>query len=128
MFDRLTSVQTDLAQVIPEDLRSDTLGELGMFYSLAPFAFIGGSLVPHGGQNPLEAAKLGCPLLIGPHTDNFAEIAAALEQAEAARLLVVARPLHRLRQPLSEKAVQEEPQQREKRDQRSQLDHACSFI
>ncbi|HEY1961094.1 MAG TPA: 3-deoxy-D-manno-octulosonic acid transferase [Rhizomicrobium sp.] len=51
---------------------ADTLGELGLFYRLAKFAFIGGSLVPHGGQNPLEAARLGCGVLAGPHTENFA--------------------------------------------------------
>jgi 3-deoxy-D-manno-octulosonic-acid transferase len=58
---------------------ADTLGELGLFYRLAGLALIGGSLVPHGGQNPLEAARLGCVPLFGPHTGNFAEITAALE-------------------------------------------------
>ena len=53
---------------------ADTLGELGLFYRLARAAFIGGSLVPHGGQNPLEPARLGCPVIVGPHTWNFAEI------------------------------------------------------
>ena len=51
---------------------ADTIGELTMFYRLAPFAFIGGSLVPHGGQNPLEAARLDRPVMAGPYTDNFA--------------------------------------------------------
>ena len=64
---------------------ADTLGELGLFYRLAWVALIGGSLVPHGGQNPLEAARLGCPILLGPHTANFAEVAARLLQAGAAR-------------------------------------------
>ena len=50
---------------------ADTLGELGLFYRLAPFAFVGGSLVPHGGQNPLEPARLSCAVLAGPHTENF---------------------------------------------------------
>jgi 3-deoxy-D-manno-octulosonic-acid transferase len=63
----------------------DTLGELGLFYRLAAIALVGGSLVPHGGQNPLEPARLGCPLLLGPHTHNFADIAARLVQAGAAR-------------------------------------------
>ncbi len=63
---------------------ADTLGELGSFYRVAMAAFIGGSLVPHGGQNPLEAARLGCPTLFGPHTWNFAEITAALERQGAA--------------------------------------------
>jgi 3-deoxy-D-manno-octulosonic-acid transferase len=52
----------------------DTLGELGLLYRLAPVAFVGGSLVPHGGQNPLEPARLGCAVLVGPHTHNFAEV------------------------------------------------------
>lgn len=50
---------------------ADTIGELGLFYRVAPFAFVGGSLVPHGGQNPLEAARLGLAVLAGPYTDNF---------------------------------------------------------
>ena len=55
-------------------LVADTLGELGLFYRLADLAFIGGSLVPHGGQNPLEAARLGCPVVVGPHIHNFVEV------------------------------------------------------
>ncbi len=55
-------------------LVADTLGELGLWYRLAQVAFVGGSLVAHGGQNPLEPARLGCPVLVGPHTWNFAEI------------------------------------------------------
>ena len=52
---------------------ADTLGELGLFYRAAPFAFLGGSLIPHGGQNPLEPARLGTAVLTGPHTHNFDE-------------------------------------------------------
>ena len=62
---------------------ADTLGELGLFYRLCPIAFIGGSLIPHGGQNPLEAAKLGCATIVGPHTENFADIVATLEGSGA---------------------------------------------
>lgn len=50
---------------------ADTMGELGLFYRLARFSFVGGSLIRHGGQNPLEPAKLGCAVLAGPHTFNF---------------------------------------------------------
>jgi 3-deoxy-D-manno-octulosonic-acid transferase len=50
---------------------ADTMGELGLFYRLAPIAFIGGSFVPHGGQNPLEPARLHCAVMAGPHTSNF---------------------------------------------------------
>jgi 3-deoxy-D-manno-octulosonic-acid transferase len=47
-------------------------------------ALVGGSLVPHGGHNPLEPARLGCPILLGPHGWNFAEIRARLVQAGGA--------------------------------------------
>ncbi|HEX4078102.1 MAG TPA: 3-deoxy-D-manno-octulosonic acid transferase [Rhizomicrobium sp.] len=50
---------------------ADTIGELPLFYTIAPFAFIGGSLIPHGGQNPLEAAGLERAVMAGPYTDNF---------------------------------------------------------
>ena len=53
---------------------ADTVGELGLIYRLAPAVFIGGSLVRHGGQNPVEAAKLRTAILHGPHVWNFAEI------------------------------------------------------
>ena len=62
----------------------DTLGELGIFYRLANIVFMGGSLVPHGGQNPVEAARLDCALLHGPHVANFAEIFADLRANGAA--------------------------------------------
>jgi 3-deoxy-D-manno-octulosonic-acid transferase len=64
---------------------ADTLGELGLFYRLARVCLVGGSLVPHGGQNPLEPARLGCPILLGPHTWNFAEPVARLLAAGGAR-------------------------------------------
>ena len=63
---------------------ADTMGELGLIYRLAPVVFVGGSLVRHGGQNPIEAAKLGAAILHGPHVWNFAEIYAALDQAHGA--------------------------------------------
>ncbi|HVV94946.1 MAG TPA: 3-deoxy-D-manno-octulosonic acid transferase [Hyphomicrobiales bacterium] len=63
---------------------ADTIGELGLFYRTADLAFLGGSLVPHGGQNPIEPAKLGAAILHGPHVGNFAAIYAALDEAGAA--------------------------------------------
>ncbi|WP_149538471.1 3-deoxy-D-manno-octulosonic acid transferase [Siccirubricoccus phaeus] len=69
---------------------ADTLGELGLFYRLAGVCLVGGSLVPHGGQNPLEPARLGCPILIGPHHWNFAEPAAALLAEGGARAVTEA--------------------------------------
>jgi 3-deoxy-D-manno-octulosonic-acid transferase len=47
------------------------MGELGLWYRLARVAVIGGSFIPHGGQNPTEAARLGVPVLFGPHMENF---------------------------------------------------------
>jgi len=62
----------------------DTLGELGLWYRLAPVAFVGRSLVPPGGgQNPLEPARLGCAVVVGPHTGNFDAHVALLRAAEA---------------------------------------------
>jgi 3-deoxy-D-manno-octulosonic-acid transferase len=63
---------------------ADTVGELGLLYRLAPVVFMGGSLVPHGGQNPIEPAKLGAAILHGPHVWNFAEIYGALDSAHGA--------------------------------------------
>jgi len=62
----------------------DTLGELGLFYRLAGIAFVGGSLVPSGGHNPLEAALLDCAVLHGPDMSNCAAIARDLAAAGAA--------------------------------------------
>jgi 3-deoxy-D-manno-octulosonic-acid transferase len=56
----------------------DTIGELAGFYSLGTFAFLGGSLVPLGGHNPVEAAQRGLPVVFGPHMTNFRDIAAIL--------------------------------------------------
>ncbi len=63
---------------------ADTLGELGLFYRLAPIVFMGGSLASHGGQNPIEAIRLGAAVLHGPHVWNFAEIYSALDEAHGA--------------------------------------------
>jgi 3-deoxy-D-manno-octulosonic-acid transferase len=50
---------------------ADTIGEIGLFYALAPVAFVGGSLVGRGGQNPVEPIKLGAAVLTGPNWHNF---------------------------------------------------------
>ena len=63
---------------------ADTFGELGLIYRVAPVVFVGGSLVAHGGQNPIEAAKLGAAIVHGPHVANFAEIYAELDAAHGA--------------------------------------------
>jgi 3-deoxy-D-manno-octulosonic-acid transferase len=64
---------------------ADTIGELGLFYALAPVAFIGGSLVPHGGQNPVEAIKLGTAVLTGPNWKNFTDSYTQLLKAGGAK-------------------------------------------
>ncbi len=66
---------------------ADTIGELGIFYRLAPIVFMGGSLVPHGGQNPIEPAKLDSAILYGPHVANFVEIYDQLSRARGAALV-----------------------------------------
>jgi len=57
---------------------ADTIGELGIFYKLAPVAFIGGSLHNRGGQNPIEAVRQDAAVLVGPHWHNFADAYGAL--------------------------------------------------
>lgn len=65
----------------------DTIGELGTFYGLAPVAFIGGSLIPHGGQNPIEAVRRGAAVLTGPHTHNFTDAHIALGRTKGVLLV-----------------------------------------
>lgn len=63
----------------------DTIGDLGACYPMADAVFIGGSLVPEGGHNPIEPAVAGIPVLFGPHMEDFAEIAAQLIDCGGAR-------------------------------------------
>lgn len=63
---------------------ADTLGEMGLWYRLAPLVVMGGSFVGKGGQNPLEAARLGAAVVMGPDMANFAQIADRLITAGAA--------------------------------------------
>jgi 3-deoxy-D-manno-octulosonic-acid transferase len=69
----------------------DSLGEMFAYYLAADCALIGGSLLPYGGQNLIEACAVGCPVLLGPHTENFKQVAeesitqgAALRVSDAA--------------------------------------------
>jgi 3-deoxy-D-manno-octulosonic-acid transferase len=66
-----------------EVLLLDTLGELASVYSLATLVFVGGSLVPTGGHNVLEAAVYGKAVIVGPHMHNFQEIADIFRAADA---------------------------------------------
>ncbi|WP_072372827.1 glycosyltransferase N-terminal domain-containing protein [Hyphomicrobium sp. NDB2Meth4] len=63
---------------------ADTIGELGTLYALAPIAFIGGSLVERGGQNPIEAVRHGAAVLTGPHWQNFRDAYRTLLRHEGA--------------------------------------------
>jgi 3-deoxy-D-manno-octulosonic-acid transferase len=64
---------------------ADTLGELGLMYRLGPIVFMGGSLASHGGQNPIEAIRLGAAIVHGPHVWNFADLYAALDAGRGAQ-------------------------------------------
>jgi 3-deoxy-D-manno-octulosonic-acid transferase len=102
---------------VTPDLRTDiyvadTIGELGLFYRLAHVVFMGGSIVEHGGQNPIEAAKLARPILHGPHVWNFADIYAALDAARGAEEVenighLAMRVAELLQDPAKRKAVGE---------------------
>ena len=63
----------------------DSLGEMALYYALADVALLGGSFLPLGGQNLIEAAACGCPVVMGPHTFNFSEAAQLAQAAGAAR-------------------------------------------
>ena len=77
-FDNIQAMQADV-------WLGDTLGEMSMYYSLADVALLGGSFEKFGGQNLIEAAACGCPVLMGPHTFNFLEAAELAEAAGAAQ-------------------------------------------
>ena len=63
----------------------DSMGEMPLYYGMAHAALLGGSFEPLGGQNLIEAAACGCPVVMGPHTFNFAEAADNAERAGAAQ-------------------------------------------
>ncbi|NDU85507.1 MAG: 3-deoxy-D-manno-octulosonic acid transferase [Ferrovum sp.] len=66
-------------------LLGDSMGEMTTYFQLSQFALMGGTLLPLGGQNLLEALAVGCPVLLGPHTYNFSEATAGALAAQAAR-------------------------------------------
>jgi 3-deoxy-D-manno-octulosonic-acid transferase len=77
----------------PEALRPgtvlllDSIGELASVYSVASLAFIGGSLVPSGGHNPLEPAQFAVPILMGPHYENFRSMVEVLRSVQAIEIV-----------------------------------------
>jgi len=93
---KLSYVRRSDNRPVPADCRvllGDSMGEMTAYYAACDLAFIGGSLLPYGGQNLIEACAAGCPLLFGPHMYNFAEASsqalaagAAIEVVDAAAL------------------------------------------
>jgi 3-deoxy-D-manno-octulosonic-acid transferase len=75
------AIEAALSVNTPNVWLGDSLGEMALYYGLADVALLGGSFEPLGGQNLIEAAACGCPVVMGPHTFNFAD---AAEQALAA--------------------------------------------
>ncbi|MBV9330585.1 MAG: 3-deoxy-D-manno-octulosonic acid transferase [Alphaproteobacteria bacterium] len=89
---------------IPEKSSSvyvaDTMNELGLFYRLGRVAFVGGTLVPVGGHNPLEPAKLECPVLAGPHIANSRTAFEAIFAAQGMGPVSTARDIARCTEPI----------------------------
>lgn len=80
-------VRRSAGAAVPDDVGvvlGDTLGELTTYYAAADVAFVGGSLLPLGGQNLIEAIAVGTPTIVGPHTFNFADATAEAVAAQAA--------------------------------------------
>ncbi|MBY6202951.1 3-deoxy-D-manno-octulosonic acid transferase [Maritalea mobilis] len=79
------------ADELPDDeanvYLADTIGELGLWYRIAPISFVGGSMTPVGGHNPFEPAALGSAILHGPYVTNFVDIYQRLTEAKAAWLI-----------------------------------------
>lgn len=85
----------------------DTIGELAKFYALADLAFVGGSLIPHGGQNLLEPAYYGKPMCFGKHMENFAALADDFVSSGAARVVLGPEELEALFLMKDERALEE---------------------
>jgi 3-deoxy-D-manno-octulosonic-acid transferase len=115
-FVRRTQRPADGAQSTPPVIILDTVGELSNAYRAADVAFVGGSLIPRGGHNVLEPPLAGVPVLFGPHTANFREAVALVEENELGEMTpdeaALARALQRwlgdaaLRQATRDKARQ----------------------
>jgi 3-deoxy-D-manno-octulosonic-acid transferase len=91
----LPAAVTSTAAPVPTVVILDTIGELAMLYAVADVVFVGGSLVPMGGHNVLEAAQRRKPVLVGPHTGNFRESVGLLESVGAALVVRDASELSR---------------------------------
>jgi 3-deoxy-D-manno-octulosonic-acid transferase len=83
----LPTIRRPTRRALPTPGSATRIGEMPLYYALADVALLGGSYAPLGGQNLIEAAACGCPLLMGPHTFNFAAAADDAIAAGAARRL-----------------------------------------
>ena len=61
---------------------ADTIGEMGIWYEIAPIVFIGGSLIPHGGQNFMEPSRCRDAVIVGPHMHNFTDAMTRAKHAD----------------------------------------------
>jgi 3-deoxy-D-manno-octulosonic-acid transferase len=94
----------------------DSMGEMAMYYALADIALLGGSFEPLGGQNLIEAIAAGCPVVMGPHTFNFAEACNTAQEMRAAlrctdMAQAVATAVHTVQSPQQISALQQQGQQ-----------------
>jgi 3-deoxy-D-manno-octulosonic-acid transferase len=80
----------DFANLAGGVLLIDTIGELAALYALADLAFVGGSLVPHGGHNIIEPAQHGVAIVVGNHTENFRDIVSLFQSRNAVRIVGMA--------------------------------------
>ncbi len=88
---RLSQWRQSPAELLTDTvLLVDSVGELSALYSLAHVAFVGGSLVPRGGQNPLEPTRYGVPVVMGEHFENFRSVVAAMQEAGAITIVTAA--------------------------------------
>lgn len=79
--------QAQMPEPETQVLLADTMGEMGLWYRLAPVTFVGGSLVEMGGHTPFEPASLSTAILHGPHVDNFAPAYATFGAASGSRAI-----------------------------------------
>jgi 3-deoxy-D-manno-octulosonic-acid transferase len=86
-FLKRTETKAEGVNLAPEVILIDTIGELSSLYAISDLAFVGGSLVDHGGQNILEPAAFGIPVLFGPYTHNFREASRLLLEQKGAFLV-----------------------------------------
>jgi 3-deoxy-D-manno-octulosonic-acid transferase len=98
--------ESAIEPVVPgQIILMDTIGELASLYALAAVAFVGGSLVPAGGHNPLEPAQFGVPIVMGPNYANFRAITNDLLAQEAIRIAAKEGLAEALKSPLRDTAA-----------------------